>query len=148
MINYFAYGSNLYLKQMQEVLNREKLAYEKAVLKDYELIFTDNCKASYANIKRKKGSKVIGLLYRLSEEDMTKLDYLESNGFGGYDRIKVKVYSNGESINAEAYVMSSNSCEKKMAFSYLATILYGLLNNDFDQNYIKEVIRKAEGVVV
>ncbi len=89
---YFAYGSNLDEKQMEERCPDSKLL-GMAVLKNYRLDFTiysPSRKYGCADVVRDEGKEVWGLLYDLSEEDLQKLDKFEGDP-NFYRRIQVDV---------------------------------------------------------
>ena len=87
-------------------------------------------------------------MYNVSADEVRLLDDLEKKGFGGYERIQVRLNTGANVVEAETYIMIDFSAGKRMDFRYLATMLHGMIANDFDKNYILEVIQKAEGVVV
>jgi gamma-glutamylcyclotransferase (GGCT)/AIG2-like uncharacterized protein YtfP len=93
MVLYFAYGSNLSLDQMGRRCPGSRML-DTGFIEDHELSFTtyaDRWKGGVADIIEKKGSKVWGLVYELSMEDLSSLDYYE--GFPDlYRRKKVKVF--------------------------------------------------------
>jgi len=70
MVKYFAYGSNLSKSQMtKRVGNWENP--EKCVAEGYRLTFDSR---GYADIISDRNSKVYGVIYELTEEQMCKLD--------------------------------------------------------------------------
>ncbi len=93
MVLYFAYGSNLSLDQMSRRCPGSRMM-DTGYIEDHELSFTtyaNRWKGGVADIMEKKGSKVWGLVYELSLEDLSNLDYYE--GFPDfYRRKKVKVF--------------------------------------------------------
>jgi gamma-glutamylcyclotransferase (GGCT)/AIG2-like uncharacterized protein YtfP len=93
MVLYFAYGSNLSLEQMKRRCPGSRML-DAGYIEDHELSFTtyaDRWKGGVADILEKKGSRVWGLVYELSVEDLSSLDYYE--GFPDlYRRKKLKVF--------------------------------------------------------
>ncbi len=82
---YFAYGSNINLDQMaQRCPNAEPLGV--VVLNGYELQFRGNSRgAGVATIAPKRGGKVYGLLWNITEKCEASLDIYE-----GYPRLYTK----------------------------------------------------------
>ena len=77
---YFAFGSNMNKERM---IKREAKFTEmqKGILRDWQLVFNKkssrNQDAGFANIEPKTGSKVEGILYKVLEETLEKLDRFE-----------------------------------------------------------------------
>ena len=74
---YFAYGSNLYHKQMKKRC-KDSVYIRCYILKNYRLFFRNNfLGGGVADIQRKNKSKVLGALYKISKRDEKKLDVYE-----------------------------------------------------------------------
>jgi len=139
---YFAYGSNMDINRM---ISRKISfsAFETAVLNDYKLIF--NKKASkkegigYANIKKSKNIKVIGVVYTLAE-DFSKLDIYEGHPTH-YIRIKVKINKRigNETVIATTYIANPKKIIDglKPEKNYLQHLINGASQHSFPQDYIK-----------
>lgn len=73
---YFAYGSNMCAAQMRErIPDAEKIGVGR--LADYALVWDKQSKidgSAKANIIERAGSEVWGVVYRLSSDDMRKMD--------------------------------------------------------------------------
>lgn len=96
---YFAYGSNLDLGQMQ-IRCKFAQVLGAAELPDYELTFN-----GVADVVQRKGSKVSGGLFRITNRCLEALDRYEGYPFL-YDRKVVEVIDEfGEKIEALVYVM-------------------------------------------
>ena len=75
---YFAYGSNLYHKQMKKRC-KDSVYIKCYILKNYKLYFRNNfLGGGVADIQKSKRSKVLGALYRISKKDEKKLDIYEN----------------------------------------------------------------------
>ncbi|MDW7677825.1 MAG: gamma-glutamylcyclotransferase family protein, partial [Bacillota bacterium] len=74
--HYFAYGSNLHMRQMQERCE-DSVPMMRVKLKNYQLLFD-----GVATIVPAPGKTVWGALYRVSSEDIRHLDIYE-----GYPRL-------------------------------------------------------------
>jgi len=124
---YFAYASNLNLKQMQA---RCPLAKPKfvATLPNHKLIFSGwsrKWRGGVASIKICKGEKVAGAIYEISQRDLMALDKYE--GYPStYRRVNVIVFTGlDDAIEAITYIKIEQSEETQPSQEYLATIRQG-----------------------
>lgn len=115
---YFAYGSNINLDQMaQRCPNAEPLG--AVVLNGYELQFRGNSRgAGVATIAPKRGAKVYGLLWNITEKCEASLDIYE-----GYPRLytkkQVSVWDKqGNKLSVMAYVMTEEYSKNPTMPSY------------------------------
>lgn len=79
-ILYFAYGSNLFLEQMQMRIGGKPRVISAACLENHRLGFTilsKTWKGGVADIVPEAGSKVWGAIYELTEEQLDKIDHYE-----------------------------------------------------------------------
>jgi len=77
---YFAYGSNLNHHQMKNIRCIGSKYLKSFLLKDYKLIFCHPNKLNkfgYANVIKKKGSKVTGAIWEITKEHEKILDNYE-----------------------------------------------------------------------
>ncbi len=77
---YFAYGSNLNHHQMKNIRCVGSKYLKSFFLKDYKMIFSHPNKLNkfgYANIVRKKGSKVAGAIWDITKDHEKILDNYE-----------------------------------------------------------------------
>lgn len=132
---YFAYGSNMSLEQMNARITEEGGAFRvvgRAVLKDYELRFSKasarEAPVGFANVVKKPGSVVEGILYEVDEKGMSLLDAFEGVPDRHYQREILPVETPG-GLKAEAcvYVACPERVREglKPAGSYLALLLEG-----------------------
>ena len=127
-MRYFAYGSNLNKKQMQERCPDSKPLFT-AVLPNYKLIFVGwsrQWKGAVASIKTSRGDRVRGAVYEISEQCLRKLDRFE--GYPqNYNRLKVIVFGeDDEAIEAITYIKAGQIEEGQPSKEYLAVIQQGL----------------------
>jgi len=122
---YFAYGSNLNRKQMQERCPDSKPLFT-AVLPNYKLVFVGwsrKWRGGVASIKSFRGERVRGALYEVSEPCLQRLDRYESD----YKRFKVTVVGEDkELIEAITYIKAGQLEETPPSKEYLAVIQQGL----------------------
>ena len=123
---YFAYGSNLNHKQMH-IRCKDSRYIKSAFLEDYKLSF---CAASrdygVANIVKKKGSKVPGGIWEISESDEKELDIYE-----GYPTLYTKDSFNLNGEKVMFYIMKKYYL-KNPPKSYIDTINEGYKNCNID----------------
>jgi gamma-glutamylcyclotransferase (GGCT)/AIG2-like uncharacterized protein YtfP len=97
---YFAYGSNLWRKQMRDRCpGHEEIGY--GVLRGYRWIISQR---GYANIVLAACDEVHGKVYRLTESDERSLDRYEGVSEGGYRKEIVPVVLDGHNTPCLVYV--------------------------------------------
>lgn len=134
---YFAYGSNLNHAQMKRRCIGSKYK-EKLILKGYKLIFSYRDSKEpygYANIEKKKGSKVPGAIWNITKRDELELDLYEGVKERSYD----KKYFTWKSNKVLVYIQSKYT-KKKPHKRYLHTIIQGYKNCNLDMKYLKKRI--------
>ena len=133
---YFAYGSNLNHHQMKNIRCVGSKYLKTIFLKDYKLSFCHPNKLNkfgYANIVKKKGSKVPGAIWEITKKHEKLLD--------GYEEFpksyqKKYFYLNGRKIMF--YIM--NECFiRKPSKSYINTIKEGYKNCNIDIKYTNKL---------
>ncbi|WP_297872219.1 gamma-glutamylcyclotransferase family protein [uncultured Oscillibacter sp.] len=125
-ILYFAYGSNINLKQMA-CRCPDATVMGPVTLDGWELLFR---RSGFATIAPKEGEKVTGLLWSITPECERALDCYE--GYPRfYDKRMVTVRdSEGRSLSAMVYIMDERFREPKLPFeSYYNGILEGYRQN-------------------
>ena len=129
---YFAYGSNLNHHQMKNIRCLLSKYLKTIFLKDYQLLFchpNKSNKLGYANIVKKKGSRVPGAIWVITKKHEKILDRYEEfpNSYK-----KEYFYLNGKKIMF--YIM--NKCfVKKPPKSYIDTIKEGYNDCNIDLKY-------------
>ena len=130
---YFAYGSNLNHEQMR-IRCRDSRYIKSIFLEGYKLSF---CAASkdhgVANIVQKKGSKVPGGIWEISESDEKELDIYE-----GYPTLYTKDFFNLNGEKIMFYIMKRKYSFKPPRRSYVDTIRQGYIDCDLDLEYLKK----------
>ena len=130
---YFAYGSNLNHKQMY-IRCKDSRYIKSAFLEGYKLSF---CAASrdygVANIVKKKGSKVPGGIWEISESDERELNVYE-----GYPTLYTKDFFNLNGERVMFYIMKRRYSFKPPLRSYVDSISQGYIDCDLDREYLKK----------
>ncbi|MCJ7604632.1 MAG: gamma-glutamylcyclotransferase [Dehalococcoidales bacterium] len=121
---YFAYGSNLSKKQMQERCPDSRPLFV-ATLPNYKLVFSGWSRkwmGSVATIKSFRGEKVRGALYEVSDASLRQLDKHET----GYTRQNVTVFDeDNEAHQAVTYIKSGQLEESVPSQRYGEVIRQG-----------------------
>ena len=133
---YFAYGSNLNHERMQSRC-RDSKYIKNIFLEGYKLSF---CRVSrdygVANIVKKKGSKVPGGIWEISESDEKELNVYE-----GYPTLYTKDYFNLNGERVMFYIMKRRYSFKPPPRSYVDTIRQGYLHCNLDTEYLKRRLK-------
>ncbi len=122
---YFAYGSNLSKKQMQERCPESRPLFT-ATLHNYKLIFVGwsrQWRGGVATIRRVTGQKVHGAIYEVTEECLRRLDKFE-----GSDAQRLKVLVHDEDGNARetiTYIKIGQVEETRPSETYAGIIRQG-----------------------
>ena len=100
---YFAYGSNLWWPRMRQRCPGAR-AWGAATLDGYRLV-----ERLYADIVKRTGSHVQGVLYSVTAADIASLDRFEGLAKGVYRRINVKVKYGRRTYDACTYLMTKET---------------------------------------
>ena len=144
---YFAYGSNMWRAQMHERCpDHEWLG--AAVLPDHALCFPRfskirNC--GVAGIRPEAGAEVWGVVYRLTERDLAKLDKREGYDpslplhLNRYDRRTVRVLMKDEPLDCLTYFARVEPGRHVPSAEYMAAIITGAEENGFPREYVTQL---------
>ena len=111
---YFAYGSNLWWPRMRQRC-QDARAWGGATLDGYRLV-----ERLYADIERRTGSHVQGVLYSVTAADIASLDRFEGLAKGVYRRINVKVKYGRRTYDACTYLMTKETRVARRGMRYPA----------------------------
>lgn len=138
---YFAYGSNMNLNQMAFRCPDAEVI-ESVQVEGYRLAFRGG---GVATILPEEGSRVEGVLWRISADDERSLDRYE-----GYPRLYGKeeirvLLPNGRQISTMAYCMNYPYVAHPAMPSrgYLAGILEGCRQNEIDTRGVREAVMRT-----
>ena len=133
---YFAYGSNLNRQQMKSRCPGSKYI-KNYYLPGYKLSFswkpTRRQSTGVANIVKKKGSKVPGGIWEISESDEKELDIYE-----GYPTLYTKDFFNLNGEKVMFYIMKGKYSFKPPQRQYLNIINQGYEDCNLDREYLKK----------
>ena len=129
---YFAYGSNINLEQMAYRCPDAHVV-RPVILENYELLFRGNTRGNgVATIAPREGSKVHGLLWRITPACEQSLDFYE-----GYPRLYEKEQvtvrdDRGRQLTVMAYVMTGG--ERWMSPMMPSAFYYRGIQDGYRQN--------------
>ncbi|WP_333785376.1 gamma-glutamylcyclotransferase family protein [Thermocrinis sp.] len=139
MVLYFAYGSNMNLKQMRERCGDSWKKIGVGYVEGYKLVFdgpSSKWNGGVANLVQDPTGRVWGVLFEL--ESFECLDLHE--GYPGvYDRkeVSVVVPELGQVLKAVAYVRPKPREIRKPSERYLNTVIEGAKENSLPEDWIK-----------
>lgn len=140
-MNYFAYGSNLDLKQMAQRCPQSNLI-GKASLQGYKIAFTkysSGWDSGVADIIRAEDSEVWGLLYEVTEDDLKRLDGYEGHP-DYYLRIVVSVVNEkGDSVEVYTYKVVDKVDLVPPSEEYLGIIKDAAKKYNFPDKYKRQL---------
>ena len=138
---YFAFGSNLYQKQMKKRCKDSKyIGCHK--LKGYKLVFRHMYYGGgVADVEKKKNSTVLGAIYRISKKDEKKLDVYED-----FPHVYIKKYFKLWGRKVMFYYMPKKSKLIPPSKRYLNLIIKGYKDCGYKNNYI--IISRSKKIKV
>ena len=131
---YFAFGSNLYHKQMKKRC-KDSVYIKCHVLKNYRLFFRNNfLGGGVADVEKKKNSKVLGALYKISKKDEKKLDVYEN-----FPNTYIKKYFKVSGKRAMFYYMPKKTKYNSPSKRYLGLIIRGYKDCGWDKKILLKI---------
>lgn len=138
-IYYFAYGANLSDKELEKYLFRydwKKFCY----LENFELklnhISIPFLIPSYFNIESKKKSKVYGILYKTTIDDLNKLKKKEL--FYKIIPLNIKIDGkNYESVTFQSII--TNNCHQRITKNYKSKVFNSLKKYNVPKSYLDKI---------
>jgi len=137
---YFVYGSNMCSTRLEKRVGRTGVAWQMGWLKDYTLTFNklgDNS-SGYANILPDKGDIVYGVLYRLSETELQKLDRWEGVP-QHYRRVPVAVETKAGTQQSVTYIAVKVQENLRPKRCYLELLIRGAIEHNLPNDYIQRL---------
>ena len=137
---YFAYGSNMNRSIFCDRRRMYPLAVCWGRLENYCLCFNlpvGPGERGAANVERKVGARICGVLYLLTSKDFARLDRTEGVHRGVYRRIPVEVLTQGEErISAWTYQSSMTKRGRKPSARYLGLLVDGARQHELPREYV------------
>jgi len=132
---YFAYGSNMDAKQMEERCPGAELVGE-ALLEGYGFAINER---GVATVVANAEKLVIGLVWVITRTHESTLDEKEGVRYGTYTKKNMAVQMHNDDVcNALVYI-AKNSQQGKPRHGYLEKVVAALRNNNVSDKYIEEV---------
>lgn len=133
---YIAYGSNLNLTQMA-FRCPSATVYATGVLNNWQLVYRGAKTNAHATVRRKRGSSVPVLVWRITEHDERRLDRYE--GFPSYYyKANVMVNISGKKRKAMIYIMNDSALPGIPSSHYVDVIRQGYAENNFDMTFFEK----------
>ena len=128
---YFAFGSNLYQKQMKKRCKDSKyIGCHK--LKGYKLVFRHlYYGGGVADVEKKKNSTVLGAIYKITKKDEKKLDVYED-----FPKVYIKKYFKLYGRKVMFYYMPKKTKHVPPSNRYLNIIKQGYRDCGYRDTYI------------
>ena len=134
---YFAYGSNLWLAQMNSRCpGHSKIG--RGVLPGYRWIINTH---GYATVVAADNELVHGVVYTLSATDEQNLDAYEEVASGLYQKCDCKVQLADREVDCLVYIDPVTS-EGSPDAAYITRINYGLRDAKLPEVYVEQTIRR------
>ena len=134
---YFAYGSNLWIKQMKDRCpNHRRIG--NAILNGYRWIISAR---GYANIVMSSQDVVYGFVYEISESDEENLDHYEGVSVGSYRKELLSVDINGLLTSCLVYIDPIEN-EGTPSNEYIDRINKGIEDAELPSDYVQSTIRR------
>ena len=138
---YYGYGSNISLKYLREYCPTAKFVM-KAVLPNFHVEFrrySENLKGGISTIMEVPGEMVHGVIYEVSDEEITDLDVLENVPEGIYKRETFLIYGeDGSWHGADLYRVVTPEGPFLPSKRYVGYMLEGMREHDIDPGYVKK----------
>jgi len=133
---YFAYGSNMWAKQMHDRCPDHRLV-GNGVLNGYLWIISSR---GYANVVKSSPDVVFGVVYEISDSDERNLDCYEGVSTGSYRKELLSVKVDGSRITCLVYVdpVQDEGLPKP---EYTRRINKGIQDAKLPEEYVRSSIR-------
>ena len=136
---YFAFGSNLYHKQMKKRC-RDSVYIKCYILKNYRLFFrNDFLGGGVADVEKRKNSKVLGALYKISKKDEKKLDVYED-----FPKTYIKKYFKISGKKVMFYYMPKKTKYNSPSKRYLNLIIQGYKDCGWNKKILLKLIKNLK----
>ncbi|KAK5613752.1 hypothetical protein CRENBAI_016644 [Crenichthys baileyi] len=141
---YFAFGSNL-LKERLQLMNPSAVFYATGRLKDYKLVFglwEENVETAWhggvATIESCPGEEVWGVVWTLSNENLSTLDSQEGVSHGKYSPLEVSIETDQGVMLCRTYQMNNfHACPPSP--QYKKVVCKGAEQNGLPKEYLKRL---------
>ncbi|WP_052951605.1 gamma-glutamylcyclotransferase family protein [Devosia soli] len=145
--HYFAYGSNMDVAQMQVRCPGAEVV-GIGVLADHMLCFPRHSisrDCGVASVTPRPGWKTLGVVYRLSADNIARLDAYEDFVAGraaelnSYNRVEIEVFVNGRPSLAQIYIAVAQDGAFRPNAAYLRHLLDGASMHRLPADYVAQL---------
>lgn len=139
---YFAFGSNMNLRQMKERCGNSRFI-SSGFLDGFRFVYdgkSERWGGAVGNIIPSSDSRVYGALFEVTGSDLESLDRYEGYPVR-YQKIDLQIKSGDEELNAFAYYREGE-IEGAPSESYQATVVEGARDCGLPEQYIREFLVK------
>ena len=141
---YFGYGSNM---STQYLVKRRKIipvSSNVGVLEGYQLIMNmggpNFLEPSFANIRKRKGYSVEGVVHEIYEKDLQKIVNTEGED---YEVVTLLIYVSGKKKTAYTLIYKTNETKDiPPSKRYLKILVRAAKENNLSESYIKNLERR------
>lgn len=137
----FSYGSNMLFDRIRQRIDSVEVV-SSCELQDFELVFNKRSVdgSSKANLIRKTGSSVHGIIHRMSPADKLILDKYEGLG-RGYEMESFEAHIGDTLTPVEFYMVKDDQflCDDLPYHWYLQCVLYGAMENNLLDKHIRHI---------
>jgi hypothetical protein len=146
-VYYFAYGANMSNEILQRRRGLRPLSFEPARLDGWKMVFEQPglryIEPVFSTLIEAPENCVQGVLYRLSNADIERLNRTEG---AGYVLINLVVTGNtSHCVEAFTYISSENCTDQKPSRTYLRKLIRGAMEHSLPEPYIEQ-LRAVETV--
>ena len=134
---YFAYGSNLNIDHMNRRCP-QATPVGKLTLNNYKLVFR-----GVADIQHKKGAKVVGAVYKITDKCLTALDGYEGYPYL-YDRQHFIIKIGNKAQRCMTYYMVHDDCIKMPTQLYYDVIAEGYKDHNLDLSLLRRAYKESQ----
>lgn len=131
MRHYFAYGSNMIVADMKRRAP-DSVEVGNATLEEFRIVLAPS---GYASVVPAAGSRVYGVLWRISAVDERALDEYEGVNEGLYRKEQHLIGG----VRAMIYVETSGRSGEPILSGYLESIIRTAEAREFPEEYIREL---------
>jgi hypothetical protein len=138
---YFAFGANMNSKIFLERRGMHPLSSEPAELNGYRLVFDHPgiplVEPSFANVEKREGSKIYGVLYHMTRNEMALLNKME--GGGAYQNLDLEVLGTQSGLKIAHVYWTENTgiTHLKPSRRYINVLLEGAKEHNLPKEWIE-----------
>ncbi len=149
---YFAFGANMHDGVFRGRRRMRPLEWRVGRIRDYRLRFNlegrPRGRAAPANIEPCPGDEVWGVMYRMTERDLVRLDGIEGVPGGPYRRLRLGAEdADGRPVEAVAYAARGKEADGNPSLRYITLLREGARAHGLPRHWTNRLdrVRPADG---